>query len=433
MDKYEIDTKNQLAIIEPYVIYSQLEIEVMKQGLYTCPTMAGAQISVLANHLSFGIGQLTHRTGLANRRILAMEWVLPNGELLKTGSWSNPHADGSWGEGPGPDLRAICRGYIGNMGGMGIVTKMAVKLMALPRPLIPAPYGVTPETTFTLPGDYVRWYVIIYKTPQDSVDAIYRICQAEICAAVMRVPSMWRTIRRAASKEEFWRLYDVDREKSAKETPNVLRVGIIGFTSKKQTEYEERVLQDVAEETGGQMRRVPDTGSADCFQPSYTNCAYRPGGAFISEKCGFDSIDHALTYLLSGMEVKRRFFPVLIDDKEEAGWILSYDFGHHAHGELTSYYDNTFENRIQVLKHEHECIKDDMDTHAYVGFSYGPNHEFIGPRMADFHLLLEKIKRAMDKDDLSNPGRFVQMDKTKESPGSYYGRMEHMWRPELAK
>jgi len=430
MDRYEIDAKNQLAIVEPYVIFSQLQIEAMKQGLYTCATLAGAQISVLANHSGFGVGQLSHRTGIANRRILAMEWVLPNGELLRTGSWANPNADGFWGEGSGPDLRAIIRGFQGVVGGMGIITKMAVKLFALPKPFTPAPYGITPQTTFAMPPDYARWYIIIYKTPQDSVEAMYRIGQAEICASLMRVPSMWRIVRKAASKEEFWELYDKEKVKWEAETPNVIRVGIFGFTSEKQIEYEERVLQDIVQETGGEMRRVPDTGAADCFMPSYTNCAYRPGGAFVSEKLGFDSIDHALAYLMGGMEVKRKYFPVLVDDKEEAGWILSYDFGHHAHGELTSYYDDTFENRLQVLRHEQECVEQDMDIHAYIGFAYGPTHDFVGPKMGNYQQLMKKIKAALDKNDLSNPGRMVQMDKTKESPDSYYSRMERLWRPE---
>jgi hypothetical protein len=433
MDKYEIDARNQLAIVEPYVIFSQLQIEAMKRGLYTCATMAGAQISVLANHNFAGIGQLTQRTGMGNRRILATEWVLPNGEILRTGSWSNPKGSSFWGEGPGPDLRGLSRGYQGPMGGLGIITRMAVKLFTLPKPFTPEPYGITPQTTFAMPPDFARWYVIIYKTPQDSVEAMYRINQAEICAVVMRVPSMWRTVRKATSKEDFWELYNKDRVRVETEKPSVVRVGVIGFTSGKQLEYEERVLQDIADETGGEMRRVADTGAADCFQPAYTNCAYRPGGAFISEKVGFDSIDHALTYVLEGMEVKRSFYPIVLDDKEEAGWILSFDFGHHALGEITSYYDNSPENSLQILRLEQECIKQDVDINAYTGITFGPTHDFIGPEMGNYHLLLKKIKAALDKDDLSNPGRFVQMDKSKESPDSYSNRMYRLWHPEATE
>lgn len=40
MDRLEIDEKNMSALVQPYVTYSQLQIEAMKRGLFTCPTMA---------------------------------------------------------------------------------------------------------------------------------------------------------------------------------------------------------------------------------------------------------------------------------------------------------------------------------------------------------------------------------------------------------
>ncbi len=423
MNRFEIDEKNMSALVEPYVIYSQLQIEALKRGLFTCPTMAGAQISVLANHISFGQGQLSHRLGIGSRRILGMEWVLPHGEIMRTGSAGIPGAGYFWGEGPGPDLRGLVRGYSANLGGLGIVTRIAVKLFPLPRPCMPEAEGVTPRTTFALPPDLFRWYAINYPTPEAAVDAMYEIAKAEIGAVLMRTPSLWRSIRKATSREEFWDLYETDKVKLEKTKRSVVRVLLIGFTSGKQTDYEERVLNDIAQETGGSLRRVPDTGSADCFQPSYTNCAYRPGGLFISNKLGYDSMDHALKYLKEGMKTKRANMPPFLDDKEECGWICSYDFGHHAHGEITSYYELSEENSAKVLDFEKECILQDLDMKAYMGFQYGAYHDFTGPRMGDYHLLLKKIKKALDRDDLSNPGRFVVLDPKKEDEKSYYSRM----------
>jgi len=423
MNRLEIDEKNMSALVQPYVSYSQLQIEAMKRGLFTCATMAGAQISVLANHISFGQGQLTHRLGIGSRRILGMEWVLPNGEVLKTGSVGIPGAGYFWGEGPGPDLRGMVRGYSSNLGGLGIITQIAVKLFPLPKPCVPEPQGITPRTTFALSPDTFRWYMINYPTPEACVNAMYEISKAEIGAVVMRTPSLWRNIRKATSKEEFWNLYETDKVKIEQSKPNVIRVLLIGFASPKQTDYEERVLKDIAEETGGSLRRVPDTGSADCFQPSYTNCAFRPGGLFISTKLGYDSIDHALIYLKEGMKIKRAFMPPLLDDKEECGWICSYDFGHHAHGEITSYYELSEENSAKVLEFEKQCILQDLEMKAFMGFQYGAYHDFTGPRMGDYHLLLKKIKMALDQNDLSNPGRFVMIDPKKEDKDSYYSLM----------
>ena len=64
-----------------------------------------------------------------------------------------------------------------------------------------------------------------------------------------------------------------------------------------------------------------------------------------------------------------------------------------------------------------------LDNKAYMGFQYGAYHDFTGPRMGDYHLLLKEIKKVLDKNDLSNPGRFAQINPKKESKDSYYSRM----------
>ena len=57
--------------------------------------------------------------------------------------------DPFWGEGPGPDLRCILRGFTGLRGCLGIVTRMAVKYL----PFIqesPKPQGIAPNTSLAL-------------------------------------------------------------------------------------------------------------------------------------------------------------------------------------------------------------------------------------------------------------------------------------------
>lgn len=49
MNKIEIDEKNMYAVCEPYVIFSQLQHEAMKRGLYMMVPGGGAQVSVVNN------------------------------------------------------------------------------------------------------------------------------------------------------------------------------------------------------------------------------------------------------------------------------------------------------------------------------------------------------------------------------------------------
>ncbi|RJR52359.1 MAG: FAD-binding oxidoreductase, partial [Desulfobacteraceae bacterium] len=130
----EIDEKNMFAVIEPYVIGSQLQAEVMKLGLNCHIIGAGGGCSPLAAATSFiGNGADGIFMGYSSETLLALEWVLPNGDILRTGSLG---AGLGWscGEGPGPSLRGIARGITGASGALGVFTKCAVKLAPWPGP-----------------------------------------------------------------------------------------------------------------------------------------------------------------------------------------------------------------------------------------------------------------------------------------------------------
>ena len=106
----DLDEKNMYAVVEPLTTLAQLHAEANKRGLYIGSPEASAQASALAGHLFQGMWGVGFRLGVAYRNILGMEWVLPNGEILRTGSFSQDAGCGFWGEGPGPDLRGMLPG-----------------------------------------------------------------------------------------------------------------------------------------------------------------------------------------------------------------------------------------------------------------------------------------------------------------------------------
>lgn len=417
MDKLEIDTKNMYAVVEPNVNYGQLQVEAMKRGMYIVIPFGGSQCSVLANHVSFGIGGASYRQGGGNRRILGVEWVLPNGEILKLGSTAIRDDAFFWGEGPGPDLRGLLRGKAGHMGGLGFVTKMAIKLFSIP-PCEPERTGISPQTSYSLPANRFRWYVIIYPTAKQAIDAMYEIGAAEIGISLMRVPPLWRPLRRATSKHEFWKLWNDQVSAKIREShPHVVRVTLVGFASQKQLEYEERVLKDIAEETGGQLKQTYQSGAGDLFQMSYAGIAWRPTGAFMSEKLNMESIDHAYEVLRAGTERKRSLIPgLLIEDAEEVGDIWVIDFGHLACSEQTIYFDATEENYSKIADYEVEIYKTDLSNRVSP-ITMGWNHYLLGPMMGNYHLIMKKIQNAFDPNKVSNPPRFyISPQERKKDP-----------------
>ena len=412
MDRIEIDEENMYALVDPYVTYTELQTEAMKRGLYTSAPSCGAQVAVIANHLNQGMGQLVHRVGYANRRVLAAEWILPDGELMKTGSASMVN-DYFWGEGPGPDLRGIMRGWFGNFGGLGIVTKMAVKLFRLPFRGVPEAVGVSPNTAFALPEERFKWFTTFYPTTDQAINSMYEVGKAEIAAVCVRVPFIWRYIARAKSRDDFHARWETDKHKFGASTPSMVRVMLVGFTSKKQLEYEERVLKDIVAENGGTIEDATPFSSGQVFKLGISSNVTVPAGFFAVTKFAFDSFDHAKRALAETTDLKAKVIPPFFNDSEESGWMQSYDMGHIGYGEYFSYFDKSMVDKF--MEYEVDSIKHDIKMGAYPGAQWSHLHEHIGPATGNYHLLMEKLGRSFDPNHVSNPPRLApSRDKKKQ-------------------
>ncbi len=100
----EIDEKNMYAVIEPYVIGAVLQAEAMKVGLNTHIIGAGSSCSPLASASSFaGAGPAGSFMGGHGENMLGVEWVMPNGDIVRTGALGS-RCGWFCGEGPGPSI-----------------------------------------------------------------------------------------------------------------------------------------------------------------------------------------------------------------------------------------------------------------------------------------------------------------------------------------
>ncbi|HJX03944.1 MAG TPA: FAD-binding oxidoreductase, partial [Dehalococcoidia bacterium] len=107
MRKLQIDEDNLYAVVEPGVASAALQAEMFKRNLLTFVPMSGGECSVLANAIFIGEGAVSWRLGdRGYRRVLGVEWVTPEGEILRLGSRAISDAF-FWGAGPGPDLRGL--------------------------------------------------------------------------------------------------------------------------------------------------------------------------------------------------------------------------------------------------------------------------------------------------------------------------------------
>ena len=382
MNKFEIDDKHMYAVVESGVISSQLQEEAMRRGLYTVIGGGGSQVSVLANMIGDGWSPLSYRIGTAHRRILGTEWVLPDGEMLRLGSLALQN-DPFWGEGPGPDLRGIIRGHNGVRGALGIVTRMALKLIPF-QPERLEPTGITPNTTLQLPVKRMKWINFTMPSKESIVQAMYEMSGAEIGAAATKVPVFWRAIAKAQSKEEFWEIWSKENEETVANF-HVLRVLLIGYTSEEQLEYEERVMVDIVKELGGEARRTRPTDES-WLKNADSAGMWAMCGGYVSVVYVWEALDHAKVQGENYANLKRGYTPPLMPDYGDPGWFQLGEGGHQGYTEFLIYYDPD-EDTNRVDQFYVETVKQDIRKRCYssalgplqpmhlTGPAYGPNYD----------------------------------------------------------
>ena len=115
----KIDLQNRIAIVEPGVINLDVTKAVAKDGFFYAPDPSSqAACSIGGNVANNSGGPHTLAYGVTTNHVLGVEVVLDDGQVIWLG--------GEVPDTPGYDL---CGVFVGSEGTMGIVTKVAVRLM----------------------------------------------------------------------------------------------------------------------------------------------------------------------------------------------------------------------------------------------------------------------------------------------------------------
>ncbi|MDB4980572.1 MAG: glycolate oxidase subunit GlcD, partial [Myxococcales bacterium] len=143
----EIDAANRTAWVEPGVVNAHLSRAVARHGLHYAPDPSSQNACTIGGNVAENSGgPHTLKYGVTTNHILALEVVLPDGEVISLGG---PVADA-----PGFDLLSP---FVGSEGTFGIATKILVRLT-------PVPEGVkTVLAIFDTVGDACRAVTEILK------------------------------------------------------------------------------------------------------------------------------------------------------------------------------------------------------------------------------------------------------------------------------
>ncbi len=411
MNDLEFDEKHMYAIVQPGVIYSPLQEMAMRRGLYTLTPGGGSQACVIGNHINHSFSPLCYRVGIPSRRILGGEWVLANGEILRFGSLATQD-DPFWGEAPGIDLRGLLRGTVGWWGHTGIVTKLAVKLHPLFKPERLQPVGISPDTTLQFPTNRIKWINITMPDIESMFQAMRDIGRAEIGAAVTRVPMIWRYRGKAKTREHFWDLWEGDADQIRNNPVYILRVLLIGYTSEKQLEYEERVLKDISDQYGGQFRATKPSDES-WIKNADSAGMWWPAGGYVSVEFIHDTLSMSIARGETLAREKEKFIPPLVDEYGEPGWYQMVELGHSSYFEFLIQWDPGFprqeegydsglyksyefwmdNQRVAVDEHQYTAHLGPMSVLSITAKPFGPN----------YYQYMEKVRRMIDPNDVSDP------------------------------
>ena len=119
----EIDEDNLLAVVQPGVITGELQTAVEARGLsYPPDPQSLHESSIGGNIAECAGGPRAFKYGVTRRYVLALEAVLPTGEVIRTGSKAVKNVVGY-------DLTQL---LVGSEGTLAIVTEITLRLVPLP-------------------------------------------------------------------------------------------------------------------------------------------------------------------------------------------------------------------------------------------------------------------------------------------------------------
>jgi glycolate oxidase len=117
-----IDYENRVAVVQPGVVNLHVTQAVKKRNLYYAPDPSSQIVSTIGGNVAENAGgPHTLKYGVTTNHVLALEVVLPDGEVYELGTTA--------GDSLGYDLVGS---FVGSEGTFGIVTKIAVRLLYAP-------------------------------------------------------------------------------------------------------------------------------------------------------------------------------------------------------------------------------------------------------------------------------------------------------------
>lgn len=414
----KIDERNLFAVIEPYVSGAQLQSELMKHGLNCHMPGAGPQVSPLASSTSMsGPGFTSPSTGYSGRNVLGVEWVLPDGEVLKLGSLGlTNEPDWFCGDGPGPSLRGVMRGLHGAMSGNGVFTRVAIKVFPYPCSTEWEISGNLPDYQFKKP-DHIEFYMFDCSTYKKGERVMRAIEEAEISFMCSVLSGFGAAAFFSNSIEGV-----IDKVTIARMRVPIL-VAITGRTSR-QFQYRQEVMEQLIskfklENVIGSKFTPPSISYAEAIRNNFGMHGFISTGGVRSAHGSMESIGMCMNVTKANIPLKKKYIKreQIVNDFGEAVWSTSIERGHMYNIEAMALYDQCDKHSITGVAGY--CMEsNELDLHKHLGiplFVEGDElHDQFGPECSNYHEWLRKVKQILDPTCIADPGNYISPGRKKK-------------------
>ncbi|MEM2104794.1 MAG: FAD-binding oxidoreductase [Candidatus Bathyarchaeia archaeon] len=407
-----IDERNMVAVVEPYVSHAELFYECLKKGLRFNALGAGPSASVVASSACHeGAGFHCISSHFDGQNLLGVEWVLPDGEMVRLGSMAT---DSGWftADGPGLSLRAVLRGRIGANGGLGIITKVAVKLAPWYGPPRLNVKGEPPLYECELPENF-RLHVVTFPSIEPLVEFLRHIEEEQIAFAAYKLPLGGVTLIQVTteSNDKAWEKYMAKKETVEKTNYSV--IVLLDAISPREIEVKEECFNKILEKTGGETLPLDKQEESALLAQLLIGLgtfreSFRAAGSFLVASF-YDSSYDSCVQLVEATE------KTLLKYVEEGKivfmpgecWLSPFG-GQWCHLEQVYGYDAADPQSVKATQEITSFILQTMLKNKFGIWGDGVNsyddsvHDQSGPLCLNYHLKIRAIKKAFDPNMLSD-------------------------------
>jgi len=419
----DIDEDNLTITVEPYVDYRQVQAETMKRGLWNGGTPLATSLTKIASQFAFaGIWQTDLKYSNLSRNVVAVEVVLPTGEILRTGSSAISGNKAFHEYGPGPDLHGLLRCSLATT---GIVTKITVKLhtwvgdkvLKTPkdRPSLRS-WSDPKYDRAELPKNH-RLVWIECADLKTQLEVLYRVCHSGIglglnsCGVYSAYYcSQTQAMTEKRTLEHFFPAYNA-------------YITMAGITSERQLDYEEKVFRHIVDGVGGSKYYSHE------YKPEVLEALAPWNLDFVRNNFGYrmnrrtyaglwlplGEIDMAKAHQERWQEALDEFKPLYMTDegggKNDTPYVYCVNRGHFAYTETDNYPDpldpQQLATAIAYMTYGAARMVKDRISGPPLNLPIEPFTTFFPEVGPNTHLFLRKVRGVFDPNSVAAPGRQV--------------------------